>query len=455
MVKILVVDDDQGLRDFLKIMLSREGYQVSTAAEGKEALRLCQKHKYDLVITDLKMPKVGGLELLRAIKEVSPETMVIVITAFASGETALAAMKEGAYDYLEKNFTVDELKATVRDALSKKGVKADYVEFIKKVENDISFGHMIGSSKGMLQVYQLINKVADTPANVLILGESGTGKELVARAVHENSSRRDKPFVVINCGGIPETLLESELFGYMKGSFSGAYTDKAGLFEVARKGTIFLDEVGELSPFLQVKLLRVVQEKTIRRIGGVEDFKVDVRILSATNRNLEERVEKEEFREDLFYRLNVIPIRVPPLRERREDIPLLIDYFIRKYSRELGKEVKKISTYALELLMDYPFPGNVRELENIIERSVALETTNLILPENLIIHQEGISGGGLMAEMDIPEEGINLAEEVNKYETMLIRKALEKARGSKTKAAKYLSENFDSLRYKIKKLGIK
>jgi len=455
MVKILVVDDDQGLRDFLKIMLSREGYQVSTAAEGKEALRLCQKQKYDLVITDLKMPKVGGLELLRAIKEVSPETMVIVITAFASGETALVAMKEGAYDYLEKNFTVDELKATVRDALSKKGVKADDVEFIKKVENAFSFGRMIGSSKGMLQVYQLINKVADTPANVLILGESGTGKELVARAVHENSSRRDEPFVVINCGGIPETLLESELFGYMKGSFSGAYTDKAGLFEVARKGTIFLDEIGELSPFLQVKLLRVVQEKTIRRIGGVEDFKVDVRILSATNRNLEEKVEKEEFREDLFYRLNVIPIRVPPLRERRDDIPLLIDYFIKKYSRELGKEVKKISVYALELLMDYPFPGNVRELENIIERSVALEATNLILPENLIIHQEGITGGDLMAEVEIPEDGINLSEEVNKYETMLIRKALEKARGSKTKAAKYLNENFDSLRYKIKKLGIK
>ena len=455
MVKILVVDDDQGLRDFLKIMLSREGYQVSTAAEGKEALRLCQKQKYDLVITDLKMPKVGGLELLRAIKEVSPETMVIVITAFASGETALVAMKEGAYDYLEKNFTVDELKATVRDALSKKGVKADDVEFIKKVENAFSFGRMIGSSKGMLQVYQLINKVADTPANVLILGESGTGKELVARAVHENSSRRDEPFVVINCGGIPETLLESELFGYMKGSFSGAYTDKAGLFEVARKGTIFLDEIGELSPFLQVKLLRVVQEKTIRRIGGVEDFKVDVRILSATNRNLEEKVEKGEFREDLFYRLNVIPVRVPPLRERRDDIPLLIDYFIKKYSRELGKEVKKISVYALELLMDYPFPGNVRELENIIERSVALEATNLILPENLIIHQEGITGGDLMAEVEIPEDGINLSEEVNKYETMLIRKALEKARGSKTKAAKYLNENFDSLRYKIKKLGIK
>ena len=455
MVKILVVDDDQGLRDFLKIMLSREGYQVSTAAEGKEALRLCQKQKYDLVITDLKMPKVGGLELLRAIKEVSPETMVIVITAFASGETALVAMKEGAYDYLEKNFTVDELKATVRDALSKKGVKADDVEFIKKVENAFSFGRMIGSSKGMLQVYQLINKVADTPANVLILGESGTGKELVARAVHENSSRRDEPFVVINCGGIPETLLESELFGYMKGSFSGAYTDKAGLFEVARKGTIFLDEIGELSPFLQVKLLRVVQEKTIRRIGGVEDFKVDVRILSATNRNLEEKVEKEEFREDLFYRLNVIPIRVPPLRERRDDIPLLIDFFIRKYSGELGKEVKKISAYALELLMDYPFPGNVRELENIIERSIALEATNLILPENLIIHQEGITGGDLMAEVEIPEDGINLSEEVNKYETMLIRKALEKARGSKTKAAKYLNENFDSLRYKIKKLGIK
>ena len=293
--------------------------------------------------------------------------------------------------------------------------------------------------------------MADTIANVLILGESGTGKELIAMAIHENSSRNDGPFVVINCGGIPENLLESELFGYMKGSFTGAYADKPGLFEMAHKGTIFLDEIGELSPFLQVKLLRVVQEKTFRRIGGARDISVDVRIISATNQNLEERVKTGDFREDLFYRLNVIPVRVPPLRERKEDIPLLVNHFIEKYSREYNKEIKKISPYAMALLVEYPFPGNVRELENIIERSIALETTNIILPENLEISVAGdpalLSGG----DLEIPEEGIDLNEEVAKFERNLMNKALRKAGGSKTKAAKLLNVSLDSLRYRLDK----
>ena len=253
---------------------------------------------------------------------------------------------------------------------------------------------MVGRSKEMHKVYALIRKVADTPANVLILGESGTGKELVARAVHGNSARKDKPFVAINCGGIPENLLESELFGYMKGSFTGAFADQAGLFEFARGGTIFLDEIAELPVILQVKLLRVVQEKTVRRIGGSEDIKVDVRIVSATNQDLQEKVKQGEFREDLYFRLNVIPIHIPPLRKRREDIPLLAQYFIEKYAKEFGKEVKRISTYALELLMRYPFPGNIRELENIIERSVALESSSIILPESLIIAEEGNGASG-------------------------------------------------------------
>lgn len=455
MVSILVVDDDQGMRDFLEIMLTREGYKVKTAPGGREALNICKKNKFDLVLTDLKMPKFSGIDLLRAVKEISPETMILVITAFASGETALEAMKEGAYDYIEKDFDIEDLKVIVKDALRKKGVREGDVKFIKSVENAVSFAGMIGASKGMIKVYQLIKKVADTTANVLILGESGTGKELVARAIHEYSPRRKNPFVVINCGGIPETLLESELFGYMKGSFSGAYADKAGLFETANDGTIFLDEIGELSSFLQVKLLRAVQEKTIRRIGGADDFRVDVRIISATNQDLEERVEKGEFREDLFYRLNVIPVNVPPLRERKDDIPLLVKHFIEKYSREMGKEVNRMSSYGLELLMEYPFPGNIRELENIIERSVALETTNIILPENLVITQKGETGPAAYADSDIPDEGIDLAEEVARFERMLIEKALKKAQGSKTRAAQYLNENFDSLRYKIKKLGIK
>jgi len=286
MAKILVVDDDPGMREFLEILLTMEGYEVTSASGGKEAIGLCKKHKFDLAITDLKMPKVNGIDVLKTIRDISPETMVILITAYASGETAVAAMKEGAYDYLEKNFDVEDLKAVISDALSRKGVKEKDAVFMKDVEDSLSFGNMIGKSKGMLKVYSLVKKVADTDANILITGESGTGKELVATAIHVSSSRKDKSFVIINCGGIPENLLESELFGYMKGSFSGACADKAGLFEVAHEGTIFLDEIGELPPFLQVKLLRVVQEKTFRRIGGTEDVKVDVRIISATNQDL-------------------------------------------------------------------------------------------------------------------------------------------------------------------------
>jgi len=452
MAKILVVDDDQGMREFLEILLIREGYEVISASGGKEALCLCKKYKFDLAITDLKMPKVDGIDVLKSIKEISPETMVILITAYASGETAVAAMQEGAYDYLEKNFDVDDLKAVIKDALSKKGIKKEDALFIKNVEDALSFGNIIGKSKEMLKVYSLIKKVADTTANVLITGESGTGKELVAEAIHKNSDRKDKPFVAINCGGIPENLLESELFGYMKGSFSGACADKPGLFEVANKGTIFLDEIGELPQFLQVKLLRVVQEKTFRRIGSTIDIKVDARIISATNQDLAQKVKNSDFREDLYYRLNVIPVKIPPLRERNEDIPMLVSYFTEKYSKEFNKEIKKISPYALRLLMGHPFPGNVRELENIIERSVALETTNIILPENLVIPATGEMDEDTALSADIPEEGISLNKELARIERLLIKKALQKASGSKTKAARYLNISFDSLRYRLEKL---
>jgi len=454
MAKILVVDDDQGMREFLEILLVREGYEVTSASGGKEALDLCKKHKFDIAITDLMMPKINGIDVLKSIKEVSPKTLVILITGYASGETAIAAMQEGAYDYLEKNFDLEDLKAVIKDALSKKGVKEEDAVFMKDVEDALCFGNMIGKSKGMLKVYSLVRKVANTAANILITGESGTGKELVAGAIHENSSRKDKPFVIINCGGIPENLLESELFGYMKGAFSGAHVDKPGLFEVAHRGTIFLDEIGELPQFLQVKLLRVVQEKTFRRIGGTENIKVDVRIISATNQDLEQKVKNSDFREDLYYRLNVIPVKIPPLRERNEDIPLLARYFIEKYSKEFGKEIKKISPYALRLLMEYPFFGNVRELENIIERSVALETTNIILPENLIMPGIGEIDKNTVLSAGIPEKGINLNDELARVEKLLIKKALQKANGSKTKAAKYLNISFDSLRYRLEKPDI-
>jgi len=455
MAKILVVDDDRGMRELLEILLTREGYDVRSASGGREALGLFRKETFDLVITDLKMPQVDGIDLLKTIKETAPETSVIIVTAFASGETALEAMKEGAYDYLEKNFDVNDLAALVRDALRKKNGGPGEAAPVPEATPPILFGRMVGRSRAMHRVYETVQKVADTTANVLILGESGTGKELVARAIHDISARANRPFVVINCGGIPDNLLESELFGYMKGSFSGAYADKPGLFEIAHGGTIFLDEIGELPPFLQVKLLRVVQEKTFLRIGGAKEITVDVRIVSATNQDLEAKVREKQFREDLYYRLNVIPIRIPPLRDRQEDIPLLADHFLHKYARAFGKEVRKISPYALELLTRYPFPGNVRELENIIERGVALETTNIILPENLIL--SGSPGrppeAGPISVPEIPDEGFDLNEALAAYEIALIRKALKQAGGSKTKAAKLLNVSFDSFRYRMEKLG--
>ncbi len=454
MAKILVVDDDQGMREFMEIMLVQEGYDVTSIGEPVKAIDLCRKNAFDLIITDLKMPKISGLDFLKVIKDQRPDSIVILITGYASGETAIKAMKEGAYDYVEKGGSIEELKKVVRSALQKKGLIENNIGG-KKILPDAanSFCGMIGTNREMIKIFATIKKVSDTLANILILGESGTGKELVASAIHENSSRLKKPFVAINSGGIPENLLESELFGYMKGSFTGAYADKAGFFEMARGGTIFLDEIGELSPSLQVKLLRVVQERTFRRIGGSEDIKVDVRIISATNQNLKEKVRKGEFREDLYYRLNVIPIHLPPLRERKEDIPLLINHFISKYAQLFGKEIRDISSYAMELLTNYAFPGNIRELENIIERSVAMESSNIILPESLTLHTE-VSSGVPRFDIEIMDKGIDLNAELGKIEKIMIEKALQKTNGSKVKAAELLNVTFDSLRYRIEKLGV-
>ncbi len=452
MAKILVVDDDQGMREFMEIMLTKEGYDVTTADEPSKAITLCRKIDFDLVITDLRMPKIDGIEFLKIIKDQKPETIVILITAYASGETAVNAMKEGAYDYVEKGGNIEDLKKVVRAALLKKGLGNEKQNVKDEAVGQSTFCGMIGISREMQKVVATIRKVADTPANILILGESGTGKELVARAIHENSSRSKMPFMAINSGGIPENLLESELFGYMKGSFTGAYADRAGLFEMAKGGTVFLDEIGELPPVLQVKLLRVVQERTFRRIGGSEDIKVDVRIISATNQNLSERVKKGSFREDLYFRLNVIPINMPPLRERKEDIPLLTRHFVEKYAREFGKEVRMISVYAMELLMQYAFPGNIRELENIIERGVAMETSNIILPENLVI-SANVAAMPIF-DIEITDKGIDLNAEMEKIERRIIEKTLTKVKGSKTKAAELLHVTFDSLRYRIDKLGV-
>ena len=455
MANILVVDDDKGIREILEIVLTQEGYEVTSIEDGIKALAKCRRQKYDLIITDLKMPKMDGIEFLKAVKEISPESLVILITAFASGETAVKAMQEGAYDYLEKDFDIEDMKSIVQNALEKKGLKKDEAEFIREIEEAASFRGMIGKSREMQKVYATVKKVAGTLANVMILGESGTGKELVARAVHDSSPRAKMPFVVINCGGIPENLLESELFGYMKGAFTGAHTDKPGLFEIAHGGTLFLDEIGELPPLLQVKLLRAVQEKSFRRVGGTEDIKVDVRIISATNKNLEEKVRDNTFREDLYYRLNVIPVNIPPLRNRDEDIPLLTKHLIHKYSVEFGKEIRNISSYAMELLMKYSFPGNVRELENIIERSIALETSNIILPENLVLNSNVPIAERALAQFDVPEGGLDLEEELGKIERTFIEKALQKAGGSRKKTAELLRITADSLHYRMDKLDMR
>jgi two-component system response regulator PilR (NtrC family) len=455
MYSILVVDDEKGIREFLEITLKKEGYEVTLAPNGEEAIALCQKHMFDIILVDIRMPRGDGNTVLKYVKKMHPETIVIMITAYGSLESAVEAMKEGAYDYISKPFNVNEIKTLLKDALRVRDVKRESSDKRYFLEEN-NFDNIISNSPDMQKIFTLIPRAASAKSNILIIGESGTGKELVARAIHRHSKRKDKPFVTINCGGIPENLLESELFGHKKGSFTGAATNKIGLFEAASGGTVFLDEIGDLPLSLQVKLLRVVQNKVFTPVGETQEVNVDVRILSATNQDLEQRVIEQKFREDLYYRLNVIQIRIPPLRDRKMDIPLLAQYFLEKYSREMGKEVKQISLYALDALKSYHFPGNIRELENIIERSVALETSNIILPESLTLatHKKQVRKEYSFMDMDIPSEGVDLDEIMNTLEKDLLIKALEKSHGIKKKAAELLRISFRSLRYRLGKHGI-
>lgn len=452
MQSILVVDDDISMREFLEILLTNEGYQVSIAESGEQGCQMLKDHQFDLVITDIRMKDVDGIDVLKKAKEVSPETMVVMISAFATAETAVEAMREGAYDYIPKPFKVKEFKKIVKDTLKSK--KSTPISNGKDQEKDrYHFGCLIGESPQMRKVYDLIERVAQTKTNILISGESGTGKELVAKAIHKQSPRKDTPFVVINCAGIPENLIESELFGYKKGAFTGAAADKEGLFEAADGGTVFLDEVGELPPLIQVKLLRVIQERTFTAVGGTEEKKVDVRLISATNKNLEQEVIEKRFREDLYFRLNVIHIKMPPLREREGDLPLLGQYFLEKYSKELSKDVQKISAYAMDILGQYSFPGNVRELENIIERSVALETSNIVLPDSLTLsHFRKEHHGDGRRRTDLTSEGIDLNDVMAEIEKDYIINAMKMAQGSKQKAAELLGLSFEAFRYRLSKL---
>jgi len=457
--KILVVDDEESIREFFEIMLKREGYEVITAPNGLEALETFKKHQVDLVISDIQMPEMSGMELLAKLKEQDPEMVVIMITAFGSTETAVEAMKLGAYDYVLKPFKIDEVKIIIRQALEKRSLKMENAQLKKELGTKYAFDNIIGGAPPMMRIYDMVKRVANTKSSALITGESGTGKELIARAIHYNGPLKDKPFVTVNCGAIPENLMESEMFGHKKGSFTGAIADKKGLFEVANGGTIFLDELGELPLTMQVKLLRVIQEGTFKRVGGTDDIHVEVRIISATNKNLEMEVKGGKFREDLFYRLNVIQIHCPPLRERREDIVMLSNHFLEKFSKALGISVKRISNEAMDLLKRYHYPGNVRELENIIERTVALEPGVSILPESLPrhlmeVHQQPV--GQLDAnKIEIDEEkGIDLEKLTADFERTLLTKALQQTGGVKKKAARLLGISFRSMRYRVDKYGL-
>jgi two-component system response regulator PilR (NtrC family) len=447
---ILVIEDEKSMREVLRILLEEEGYQLTAAADGLEGVECIRNNIYDLVITDIKMPGADGFEVLRTVKEVAPDTVVIMVTAFGTTESAIEAMKNGAYDYIHKPFKIDEIRLILRKALEKKKLREELSLLREKFQSSFRLENIIGKSEKMQELFKFIPRVAQSSSTVLITGESGTGKELVASALHNLSPRKNKNFVTINCATFPEGLLESEMFGHMKGSFTGAVYSKAGLFEVADGGSFFLDEIAEMPLSLQSKLLRVLENGTFRRVGGTSDIRVDVRVISATNKNALEAVEAGTFREDLYYRLNVVPVNIPPLRERRDDIPLLLDHFLSRYS----KNPKKLSPEALQVLMNYPWKGNVRELENIVERVVLLCDRDVITLEDL--------PGEIVQSRDtfecLPEfgdGGFDLEQTMEKIEKEYLMKALEKANGIKTEAARLLNLSFRSFRHRLAKYGMR
>lgn len=454
--RLLVVDDELSMREFLEIMLSQEGYQVRTASTGEEGLKVYKQQEPDLILTDVKMPGMSGLDLIREVHALDPTLPIIAITAYACADDAMRAVREGAYDYLSKPFHIDDLRIIINNALETRRLRRENLELRQSRDRKHGFEGLIGKSPEMVEIYNLITRISDSKANVLILGESGTGKELVAKAIHTKSSRSKKPFVTVNCTAIPENLLESEMFGHMKGSFTGAVANKPGLLEVAHTGTVFLDEVGELSAPLQAKFLRFLQEREIRRVGDTDNKKIDVRVIAATNKKLEKEMEAGTFREDLYYRLNVIRIRLPPLRDREQDIPVLVDHFLKKYSAEQGRKIEKVSSLALRVLCNYQYPGNVRELENIIERCVTLEQSNQLTAEHLPPKLIEASGEEIthVRDADIPPDGIDLNRTLENMERKLINRALDMTRGNRSRAASLLGISFRSLRYRLLKLGM-
>jgi two-component system response regulator PilR (NtrC family) len=462
--KILVVDDEQSMREFLAICLRRAGHDVVLAQTGAEAIAKLRGHPFDVVVTDLKMPgELDGLGILAGIKsgavrnpsasprdQVEPE--VILVTAYASADTALAAMRFGAYDYLTKPFQVDEINVVIARALEKRALVVENLALKDKVAGRVRLASLLGKSRGMQKVFELIGKIHSTRTSVLITGESGTGKELVARALHSEGSRAKAPFVAVNCGAIPEELMESELFGHKRGSFTGAIADKPGLFQEADSGTLFLDEIGELSVGLQVKLLRALQERKVKQVGATDELEVDVRVIAATNRELEAEVARGAFRADLYYRLNVIEIRIPPLRQRREDIALLAEHFVARFAAE-HRAGARLSADALRKLESYDFPGNVRELENMIERAIALSSSDVIATADLPDMKPAAATGGV-PPTELPAEGVDLDRLLSEYERGWVLRALEQTGGVRKRAAALLGISFRSFRYRLEKLGI-
>ena len=449
--RILVVDDELSMREVLDITLRQEGYDVTLADGGEAALRALDGTTFDLVLTDLRMPNVDGLAVLRAVKERAPGTAVLMLTAFASTDTAVEAMKLGAYDYVTKPFKLDELRLTIASALERQRLREENRSLRRQLQRERGLPNFVGRNRRMLEVFETIRKIADGPSNVMITGETGTGKELVAQAIHHESPRRGRPFVSVNCGAIPEGLMESELFGHVKGAFTGAVSDTCGLFSAADGGTLFLDEITEIPATVQVKLLRAIQERSIRRVGDTRDWHVDVRLIAASNRDLVPAVAEGILREDLFYRLNVIPIHLPSLRERRDDIPLLVNHFVKKLAQETGKDVRGISPEALAMLEQHRWPGNIRELENAIERAIVLGTGPMLqvdaLPTELL--QPSIAHD---VTLEIPPEGLDLEATLESIEQRLLRAALERSGGVQTRAAELLKMSFRQFRYKLQKL---
>jgi len=452
--RLLVIDDEENMRHMLASLLGKAGYLVDTASDGYEGLQMIESNQYNFILCDIKMPRIDGMEFLKSARDKITDTTVIMMSAYGTIDTAVEAMKLGAYDYISKPFKTDEVYLTLKKAEERESLKRENFQLkerIQRIKESYNFGNMVAKSRVMQSIFSLSAKVAKYDTTVLIYGASGTGKELIARGIHFTSDRSKNSFVPLDCGGIPENLLESELFGYKKGAFTGALKDKIGLFEEANGGTIFLDEIGEMPLSLQVKLLRVLQGNEIRPVGDSKSRKIDVRVLAATSKNLEEEIKKGNFREDLFYRLNVLPIKLPPLRERNEDIPLLCNHFINQFNKRLNKDISDITPAAMSLLLKYDWPGNVRELENIIERAVVLAEGKFLVPENFPSLLEKRVG------TDLPDKifkGYSLKDAQKALEEILIKKALTKTEGNRTKAAKLLEISHPSLLSKIKAYNI-